>query len=117
MTAEAWVFPVNVVKRKDGGRPRPVVDYSYINNQIETDQYPLPEIRDLYLILHNFKVFTMVDLASGFWNVRIKQNCQKYTGMMIPQRGVYYSTVVPFGLRNEVFNVKLAFHIILVATR
>eukprot|EP00917_Polyrhabdina_sp_WS-2016_P006753 GHVP01015048.1.p1 GENE.GHVP01015048.1~~GHVP01015048.1.p1 ORF type:complete len:1147 (-),score=69.73 GHVP01015048.1:451-3891(-) len=96
---EAWVCPVHVVERKDGGRPRPVVDYSYINQQIEDDPYPLPEIRDLYRRLHGFRVFTVCDLASGFWNVRVRRCCRKYTGFMIPQRGVFMSNVIPFGLK------------------
>jgi len=63
------------------------------------DRYPLPYIEDLLVELHEGRVFTKQDLASGYHQVGVHlDNCHK-TAFLAPD-GFYEYKVIPFGLAN-----------------
>ncbi|MGR0260407.1 reverse transcriptase domain-containing protein, partial [Klebsiella pneumoniae] len=45
---------------------RMVIDYRKLNEMTVNDKYPLPNIEDLLNKLQNAKIFSTIDLASGF---------------------------------------------------
>ena len=64
---------VMFIKKKDGSL-RLVVDYRQLNAQTVMDSYPLPHIDDLLKNLYNKKFFTLLDLRSGFNQVRVRES-------------------------------------------
>jgi len=78
---------------------RMCVDYRWLNAITAKDRYPLPYIEDLLDELHGARVFTKLDLASGYHQVRVHpDDCHK-TAFIAPD-GFYKYKVIPFGLAN-----------------
>ena len=93
-----YAAPVIFVK-KPNGMLRMCVDYRGLNKISVKDRYPLPYIDDLLDKLHSGRVFTKLDLASGYHQVRIHpDDCHK-TAFIAPE-GFYEYKVIPFGLAN-----------------
>jgi len=75
------------------------VDYRGLNKITFKDRYPLPYIDDLLDKLHGGRVFTKLDLTSGYHQVRIHpDDCHKMA-FIVPE-GFYEYKVIPFGLAN-----------------
>jgi len=75
------------------------VDYRGLNKITAKDRYPLPYIEDPLEKLHGARVFTKLDLASGYHQVRVHpDDCHK-TAFIVPDRFYEYK-VNPFGLVN-----------------
>ena len=62
--------PVVFMKKKDG-ELRMCVDYRALNKITIKNKYPIPRIDDLMDQLHDAKIFTKIDLRSGYNQVRI----------------------------------------------
>jgi hypothetical protein len=93
-----FAAPVIFVKKADGSL-RMCVDYRELNKITAKDRYPLPYIEDLLDRLHGGTVFTKLDLASGYHQLRIHpDDCHK-TAFVTPA-GFYEWKVIPFGLAN-----------------
>ena len=93
-----WASPVVLVKKKDGTN-RFYVDYRQLNSIIKTDNFPLPRIDDLLDQLEKSKYFSLIDLASGFWQIQMHPSSQEKTAFVTLQ-GLYEFRVMPFGLKN-----------------
>ena len=66
-----WGAPILFVKKKDGSM-RLCVDYRELNKITIKNKYPLPRIDDLFDQLNGAKVFSKIDLRSGYHQLRIK---------------------------------------------
>ena len=73
-----WCSPVRLVRKKDG-TIRICVDFRKLNNVTIKDSYSIPKIDKLFVILANETVFTTLDLASGYYQVKMDQQSQEYT--------------------------------------
>jgi hypothetical protein len=62
--------PVLFVHKKDGTL-RMCVDYRALNKATMKNRYPLPRIHDLFYQLSKAKVFSKIDLCSGYHQIRI----------------------------------------------
>jgi hypothetical protein len=60
-----WGAPVLFVNKKDGSR-RMCVDYRSLNEVTIKNKYPLPQIKDLFDQMRGAKVFSKIDLRSGY---------------------------------------------------
>jgi hypothetical protein len=60
--------PVLFVHKKDGTL-RMCVDYKAFNKVMVKNQYPLPQIDDLFDQLSGAKVFSRIDLHSGYYQI------------------------------------------------
>jgi len=93
-----YAAPIIFVKKPDATL-RMCVDYCGLNSIMTKDRYPLPYIEDLLRKLHGACVFTKLDLASGYHQVRVhSDDCHK-TAIIAPD-GFYRYKVIPFGLAN-----------------
>ncbi|GET67413.1 retroviral-like aspartic protease 1 [Rhizophagus irregularis DAOM 181602=DAOM 197198] len=70
-----------------------------INQITITDAYPLPRIDDLLEKFRVAKWFTTIDLASGYWQIEMKEEDKEKTAFICSQ-GLYEFNVMPFGLKN-----------------
>jgi len=110
-THSRYAAPVIFVK-KSNGTLRMCVDYRGLNKITVKDRYPLPYIDDLFDKLHGGRIFTKLNLASGYQQVRIHPDeCHK-TAFIAPE-GFYEYKVIPFGLANAPAAFMLLMHRIL----
>ena len=59
-----------MVRKKDGSH-RFCVDYRQLNAVTKLDTYPLPRVDDLLDQLGESRFFTTLNLASGYWQIRV----------------------------------------------
>ena len=97
-SSSPWASAIVLVCKKDGTL-RICVDYHQLNSVTKLDTFPLPRIDDLLDQLGNAKYFTSLDLAAGYWQVRVANNSIEKTAF-ITHGGLYEFRVMPFGLTN-----------------
>ena len=93
-----WSSPVCLVQKKDGST-RFCVDYRLLNDCSVKDSYPLPRISDCLDSLVGARYFSTMDLASGYWQIRVKEEDRPKTAF-VTKAGLYQFLVMPFGLAN-----------------
>ena len=87
-----------LVDKKDGSL-RMVVDYRALNEVTIKNKYPLPMINGLFDQLKGAKVFSKIDLRSGYHQLKIREQDIPKTAFTM-RYGLYEYTVMSFGLTN-----------------
>jgi hypothetical protein len=67
-----WGAPIIFVRNKDGSW-RLCIDYHQLNKAMIKNQYLLPRIDDLFDQMKGAKIFSKIDLRSGYQQLRIKE--------------------------------------------
>ncbi|MCG8096512.1 MAG: DDE-type integrase/transposase/recombinase [Candidatus Thiodiazotropha endolucinida] len=94
-----WSAPICLVKKKDGSC-RFCIDFRKLNSVTLKDAYPLPRIDDTLESLSGSLWFSTLDLASGYWQIRMSKTSKSKTAFVVPHRGLFHFNVMPFGLTN-----------------
>jgi Reverse transcriptase (RNA-dependent DNA polymerase) len=82
-----------------GKKPRLCYDYRRLNQQTVKHRYPLPRIEDMLDKFNSASVFTKLDLAAGFNQIRIAKEDVPKTAFFT-RYGQFETLVMPFGVCN-----------------
>ena len=93
-----WGAPVLFVKKK-GKTLRLCIDYRQLNKVTIKNRYPLPRIDDLFDQLRGVRVYSKIDLLTGYHQLRFRETDIPKTAFRT-RYGHFEFTVMPFGLTN-----------------
>ena len=95
-----WSSPVVLVKKKNGDF-RFAVDYRKLNAITENLFFQIPRFSEVVdtISLSQPTVFSVLDLASGFWQIPLDPKTKHKTAF-ITRNGIYQFNRLPFGLKN-----------------
>ena len=100
-TVSSWGFPL-VVVAKPGTDPveqRLCVDLRKLNDLIETDEFPIPNIDDLLNSVRGCQFYSTVDLCSANWQLELTEESKKFVCFRT-SNAHYQFNRVPFGLQT-----------------
>ena len=95
-SASPWGCPAIFMKKKDGTLWM-CVDYRPLNKVTVKNKYPLPRIDTLFDQLAGAKVFSKIDLRSGYHQIKIRPHDIPKTAFST-RYGLYEYLVMSFGL-------------------
>ena len=78
-----WVSPAMVTPKKNG-KWRVCVDYKPLNAATKRDHFPLPFQDEILNEVAGWKIYTVCDGYSGYFQIRIALECQKLTTFITP---------------------------------
>ena len=107
-----WASPIVIVPKKSApGEPpkrRLCIDFRKVNEiqqEVLTERkkrgqislHPLPKIDEMYARLKGMKVFSTIDLRSGYYHIALGKDSTAKTAFVMPF-GKYKFLMIPFGL-------------------
>jgi hypothetical protein len=97
-SSSPWGASVLFVQKKDGSQ-RMCVDYRSLNDVTVKNKCPLPRIEDLFDQMRGARVFSKIDLRSGYHQMKIRpSNISKMD--FSTRYGLYEFIVMSFGLTD-----------------
>jgi hypothetical protein len=97
-SASPWGSLVLFVDKRDS-TIRLCVDYRKLNEVTIKNKYPLPKIEDLFDQLNGAKVFSKIDLHTGYHQLKVRESDIPKTAFTT-RYGLFKYTVMSFGLTN-----------------
>ena len=94
-----WASAVVLVRKKDGSL-RFCIDLRHLNNRTIKDAYSLQRIEETLDCLNEAKIFTSLDLKSGYWQVEMEEESKPLTAFTVGPLGFFECERMPFGLTN-----------------
>ncbi|WVZ96841.1 hypothetical protein U9M48_042424 [Paspalum notatum var. saurae] len=98
-SSSPWGCPALFVEKKDQGGKRLCVDYRPLNVVTIKNKYTLPHIDILFDQLAGANVFSKIDLRSGYYQIKIREEDIPKTAFST-RYGLYEYLVMSFGLTN-----------------
>ena len=97
-STSSWGAPVLFAKKK-GKTLRLYIDYRQLNMVTIKNRYPLPRMDDLFDQLREVRVYSKIDLRTGYHQLRVRDTDILKTAFRT-RYGHFEFTVMPFGLMN-----------------
>ena len=94
-----WSAPLLLVTKKDGSH-RVVVDYRELNSITTPDRYPIPSIHEALNALKGAKIFSALDLKSGFFQISMDEKSRPLTAFATAS-GHWQFARMAMGLKNS----------------
>jgi len=101
-SSSPYTFNVVVIRKKDNageGIDRLCINYTPLNKCTIPDRYPLPNINKMLSSFWWSKWFTVIDLASAYWQIQLRKKNRPKTAFLTRNRQ-YQFKVMPFRLNN-----------------
>ncbi|KAE9311866.1 hypothetical protein PR003_g19909 [Phytophthora rubi] len=98
-SVSAWPSPIVIVLKKNGVDIRMCIDYRVVNGFIQLSTYPLPLIDDLLIGFESAMWFMSLDMASGFWAIRMTERAKLISAFVCPFEHFQWVRMT-FGLKN-----------------
>lgn len=95
----SWSFPILFVPKKGTDEKRFCVDFRKLNQITKNYVWPLPHIDDILASLRESKLFSSIDLKSGYWQVPMDENDREKVAFTC-HKGLYEFNYMPFGLTS-----------------
>lgn len=92
--------PVLVVPKKNNSEGRLVIDFRKLNEVVEDDKYPLPDINQILDSLYGKIYFSTLDLNQGYYQIKLKKESRPYTAFTTDD-GHFQLTRMPMGLKTS----------------
>lgn len=93
-----WVHPM-VLVNKPNGKLRVCLDPRTLNKYIKREHYPIPTSEEIFTELKGAKVFTVLDIASAFWQIPLSEKSSRLCTVSTPF-GRYKFLRLPFGINS-----------------
>ncbi|KAG7301395.1 hypothetical protein JYU34_014336 [Plutella xylostella] len=102
-TKSEWSSPILLVPKKIDAtgeqKFRLVIDYRKLNEKIENDRFPLPNITDILDSLSGAIYFSHLDLQNGYYQISLEPESRKCTAFTF--KGQYQLKRMPMGLKTS----------------
>ena len=98
-SSSPYASPILLVRKPGSTALRMCVDYRQLNSATIKNAYPVPPLHECLDRMHGAKIFTKLDLAQGFHQIRVAPESQKYTAFRC-RYGLFEFKTMPFGLCN-----------------
>ena len=98
LSTSPWGASVLIAKKR-GKTLRLCIDYRQLNKVMIKNRYPLPRIDDLFDQLRGARVYSKIDLRTGYHQLRVRDTDIPKAAFRT-HYGHFEFTVMPFGLMN-----------------
>jgi hypothetical protein len=118
-SASPWSSSIVLVqkKTKDGSiKYRFCIDYRALNAVTKPDAYPIPNIVDTLDSLGHSKIFTVLDMASGYHQIEIRPEDREKTAFSC-HKGRFQFVKMSFGLNNAPATYQRCMDVILMGLK
>lgn len=95
-----WCSNVVLVRKKNG-KLRLCVDYRMLNKKTVKDSYALPRVEEVFDVLNGSKLFSTIDMKSGYHQVTVEESHKCRTAFTVGPLGFFEYNKMPFGLSNS----------------
>jgi Reverse transcriptase (RNA-dependent DNA polymerase) len=99
-SCSAWGHPI-VPVRKATRKMRLFLDSRKLNAVTAHDPYPLPHLHRILGRLEKSTFLSSIDLSDAFWQIPLDAESREKTAFIVPSRGLYQFTRLPFGVKNS----------------
>ena len=95
----SWVAPIVMVK-KVNGKVRLCADFSTgLNDAVDTHQYPLPTLEDLFTKLNGGTCFAKLGLADAYLQMEVDEDSKNLL-IINTHKGLFQFCRLPFGVKS-----------------
>ena len=95
-----WAAPIVAVLKGDRTSVRVCGDFRMTVNPVsKLNHYPIPKVEDLFATLAEGKVFTKLDLAQAYQQIKLDAQSKKYV-VINTHKGLFQYSRLPFGVSS-----------------